>query len=107
MSYLISETTWEQREQIVAESLGNIEANCDGCMVGLAEMYQDYIDGKKELYNLAEDIAESHDLAADSPDIVHQLSRQLGDYLRSVNAQRPTFKATGEPCPWPDEINAE
>lgn len=66
-----------------------------------------YIDGKKELYNLAEDIAESHDLAADSPDIVHQLSRQLADYLRSVNAQRPTFKATGEPCPWPDEINAE
>lgn len=49
MSYLISETTREQREQIVAESLGNIEANCDGCMAGLAEMYQDYIDGKKEL----------------------------------------------------------
>ena len=38
-----------QREQIVAESLGNIEASCDGCMSGLAEMYQDYIDGKKEL----------------------------------------------------------
>ena len=27
----------------------NTEANCDGCMAGLAEMYQDYIDGKKEL----------------------------------------------------------
>ena len=39
----------EEREQIVAESLGNIEATCDGCMSGLAEMYQDYIDGKKEL----------------------------------------------------------
>ena len=49
MSYLISETTKEEREQIVAESLGNIEANCDGCMAGLAEMYQEYIDGKKEL----------------------------------------------------------
>ena len=49
MGYLISETTKEEREQIVAESLGNIEANCDGCMAGLAEMYQDYIDGKKEL----------------------------------------------------------
>jgi len=49
MSYLISETTREEREQIVKESLGNIEANCDGCMAGLAEMYQDYIDGKKEL----------------------------------------------------------
>ncbi|MCR4695138.1 MAG: purine biosynthesis protein PurH [Pseudobutyrivibrio sp.] len=49
MSYLISETTKEEREQIVKDSLGNIEANCDGCMAGLADMYQDYIDGKKEL----------------------------------------------------------
>ena len=49
MGYLISETTKEEREAIVAESLGNIEATCDGCMSGLAEMYQDYIDGKKEL----------------------------------------------------------
>ena len=49
MSYLIKDTTKEEREQIVKESLGNIEANCDGCMAGLAEMYQDYIDGKKDL----------------------------------------------------------
>ena len=41
--YLIAETTREEREKIVAESLGNIEANCDGCMAGLAEMYQEYI----------------------------------------------------------------
>lgn len=47
--YLIEDTTKEERQQIVAESLGNIEANCDGCMAGLAEMYQDYIDGKKEI----------------------------------------------------------
>ncbi len=52
MSYLISETTKEEREQIVKESLGNIEASCDGCMAGLAEMYQDYIDGKKELRDI-------------------------------------------------------
>lgn len=52
MSYLISETTKEERGRIVAESLGNIEASCDGCMSGLAEMYQDYIDGKKELRDI-------------------------------------------------------
>ncbi|MBR1572998.1 MAG: purine biosynthesis protein PurH [Lachnospiraceae bacterium] len=52
MSYLISETTREEREKIVAESLGNIEASCDGCMSGLAEIYQDYIDGKKELRDI-------------------------------------------------------
>jgi hypothetical protein len=49
MGYLINETTKEEREQIVKDSLGNIEANCDGCMAGLADMYQDYIDGKREL----------------------------------------------------------
>lgn len=49
MGYLISETTREERERIVQDSLGNISANCDGCMAGLADMYQDYIDGRKEL----------------------------------------------------------
>ena len=49
MGYLISETTREEREQIVKDSLGNIAASCDGCMAGLAEMYQDYIEGRKEL----------------------------------------------------------
>ncbi len=48
-SYLIKDTTKEQREQVVAEALGNIEASCDGCMPGIAEMYQPYIDGEMEL----------------------------------------------------------
>lgn len=47
--YLIKDTTREERQTIVEESLGNISANCDGCMAGLAEMYQDYIEGKKEI----------------------------------------------------------
>ena len=50
--YLISETTKEEREAIVKESLGNIEASCDGCMAGLAEMYQEYIDGTKEIRDI-------------------------------------------------------
>ena len=49
MGYLIKDTTREEREKIVAESLGNLDGSCDGCMAGLAEMYQDYIDGKREL----------------------------------------------------------
>ncbi len=49
MSYLIKDTTKEEREKIVAESLGNIDAACDGCAPGIVKMYQDYIDGKKEL----------------------------------------------------------
>ena len=43
--YLIKDTTRQEREQIVADSLGNIDAYCDGCMCGITEMYQDYIDG--------------------------------------------------------------
>ena len=48
-SLLIKDTTKEEREQIVAESIGNINGACDGCAAGLADMYQDYIDGKCEL----------------------------------------------------------
>ena len=51
-SFLIKDTTKEEREKIVAQSLGNIGAACDGCMAGLAEMYQEYIDGKKELKDI-------------------------------------------------------
>ena len=50
--YLFAETTRVEREKIVAESLGIIEANCDGCLAGLAEMYQEYIDGTKEIRDI-------------------------------------------------------
>jgi len=46
---LIKDTTREERERIVADALGYMEASCDGCMPGLAEMYQAYIDGVMEL----------------------------------------------------------
>ena len=52
MGCLISETTREERERIVEESIGNINGACDGCMAGLAEMYQEYIDGKKEIRDI-------------------------------------------------------
>lgn len=45
----IAETTREERERIVAESIGNISGLCDGCSPGIIGMYQDYIDGKREL----------------------------------------------------------
>lgn len=48
-SYLIRDTTREERERIVADALGSMDAGCDGCMPGLAEMYQAYIDGEMEL----------------------------------------------------------
>lgn len=68
MSILIKDTTREQREQIVAESIGNIEASCDGCMPGLAEMYQEYIDGKKELREINMEFNARYVRGMDGPD---------------------------------------
>ena len=63
-----------------------------------------YKDGHKELYDIASDIGEHNDLSSQQPVRVEKLSRLLGKRLREMGAQRPTFKATGLPCPWPDEI---
>ncbi len=60
-SILIADTTREEREQIVAESIGNISGACDGCMAGLAEMYQDYIDGRKEIRDINMEFCEQHE----------------------------------------------
>ena len=51
-SLLIKDTTRKERERIVADSIGNIDGACDGCAAGLAEMYRDYIDGKKEIRDI-------------------------------------------------------
>ena len=51
-SLLIADTTREERERIVAESIGNIDGACDGCSPGLIEMYQDYIEGRRELRDI-------------------------------------------------------
>ena len=63
-----------------------------------------YRDQQFELYNIPEDIGEKNNLADRKPEKVKELASELGGYLRKVNAHRPTFKATGEPVPWPDEF---
>lgn len=63
-----------------------------------------YKTGKKELFNIKEDIGELHDRAASEPALVTKLSADLGAFLRKSQAQRPTFKATGKLAPWPDEV---
>lgn len=59
--------------------------------------------GKKELYNLKEDIGEHNDLAAKNPQMVKQLADLLTQKLKAANASMPVFKATGKRVPWPDE----
>lgn len=63
-----------------------------------------YRNGKKELFNIPADISESHDLASEMPEKVKELSVKLGKFMRESGAQRPVFRETGKPCPWPDEI---
>ena len=58
---------------------------------------------KAELFNIKEDIAEKSDLASAHPEKVKELSKILGNYLRSVDAQRPFLKSSGKPAPWPDD----
>ena len=48
-SYLIQDTTEEERRKIVEESLGFSSGMCDECASGIADMYDDYIYGKREL----------------------------------------------------------
>lgn len=63
-----------------------------------------YETGKKELFNIPQDIGENNNLVAVYPKLVKKLSKELGRYMRKVNGQRPTFRATGKKCPWPDEL---
>lgn len=62
-----------------------------------------YDTGKKELYDIPDDIGETKNMTAQYPEIVRELSIQLGAFLRAAGGQRPSFKQTGELCPWPDE----
>ena len=67
-SILIADTTREEREQIVAESIGNTDGLCDGCSPGLAEMYQAYIDGLKELRDINMEFNARYTRGAMGPD---------------------------------------
>ena len=57
-SILIKDTTRQERARIVNEAIGNIEGLCDGCSPGLLRMYDDYINGTKELINGTKELRE-------------------------------------------------
>lgn len=64
-----------------------------------------YDSGKKELFNIKEDIGEEYNRKGQYSRLAKRLSKELGNYLRKVGAQRPAYKATGKPVPWPDEVD--
>lgn len=67
-SILIADTTRAEREQIVAESVGSIDGLCDGCSPGLLRMYEDYIEGRKELREINAEFRARYLSGAAGPD---------------------------------------
>ncbi|PUV22624.1 sulfatase [Sphingobacterium athyrii] len=62
--------------------------------------------GKLELYNLKEDIGERNNLAPRMKEKTKALSKLLSDQLRIWKAQLPTYKATGQQVPYPDQLKS-
>lgn len=58
-SLLIKDTTVSERAQIVCEALG-ADTDCEG--IDLADMYDDYIYGLKELADINREFAEQHNI---------------------------------------------
>lgn len=52
MSYLIKDTTEDERRRIVEDALGNLDGACDGCSARVADMYDAYIRGEMELKDI-------------------------------------------------------
>lgn len=67
-SILIADTTREERERIVADSIGNLSGLCDGCSPGIIEMYQGYIDGRKELREINAEFRAGYMSGAEGPE---------------------------------------
>lgn len=57
---------------------------------------------QKRLYNVRKDIGEQNDLSQKRPKLVKMLAQELTDFLKSADAQRPSYKATGQECPYPN-----
>ncbi len=67
-SLKIADTTREEREQIVSESIGNISGLCDGCSPGIIEMYGDYIEGRRELREINAEFNARYVSGAEGPE---------------------------------------
>jgi len=64
-----------------------------------------HLDQRLELYNIAEDLSETRNLAGVEVGIREELAALLSDYLREVDAGMPILSKTNRPVPYPDELN--
>lgn len=63
-----------------------------------------HTDRNFELFNLAQDIGETTNLATQEPEKLNEMAKNLTDYLKSVNAQMPIDKNSGQIVEWPESI---
>ncbi|MDA0195471.1 MAG: sulfatase [Bacteroidetes bacterium] len=56
-----------------------------------------------ELYNIVEDIGETSNVAENESALVVELATLLTEYLKSVDAQMPMHKPSGEKVTWPSD----
>ena len=61
------------------------------------KLLKHYEDGRRELYNLAEDLGEQKDLAKQFPDRAERMYKQLQAWLASVDAQMPSVNPNFKP----------
>jgi arylsulfatase A len=87
------------REEIVIHfphfDLGN-GGPASAIYLGDHKLVRNYETGKVSLYDIAEDPAESKDLAAAMPERTKELEARLDAYLKAVRAQMPTLRAEGD-----------
>lgn len=65
------------------------------------KLIYDQRDGKKQLYNLKQDISEKNDLSAQQPEMVKKLTALLSDQLKKWKAQMPVDKQTNKEISYP------
>ena len=69
------------------------------------KLIERYEDGRKHLYNLAEDIGEQNDVAHENPEIVKQMTSDLQSWYQEVDAKFLRAKPDG-PLPWTPSLEA-
>ncbi|HYR57891.1 MAG TPA: hypothetical protein VEO95_04655, partial [Chthoniobacteraceae bacterium] len=67
-------------------------------LLGNYKLIRTYETGALQLFDLADDLREEHDLAKTRSTDAAALNQRLTDYLKSVNAQMPATNPTFDPA---------
>jgi hypothetical protein len=79
---------WQRTIAIFTSDNGGLLGSTDSSPLRSGKGFP-YAGGKRELYNLANDLGEKHDLAARMPEKARQLDAKLTAWLASVGAKLP------------------